>query len=324
MKKISLVIPMYNEEEVISLFFEAIEAVRGQLPQYQFECIIVNDGSKDQTLAILLAYQKRYNYLQVVTFSRNFGHEAAVAAGLNYATGDAIIVMDADLQDPPELIIELIAKWEEGYEVVNAKRQSRLDDSLMKRVTAAQFYKIINAMSGRVEIPINVGNYRLISRKVLVELQRLPEKNRGFRILVPELGYKSAEVGFVRPKRSAGKTHYNWLNMTQLAIDGITSASTIPLRFATNLGLLISGAAFIYLIIIIIQWFIQPTNPDGWSSLMVVVLFLGGIQLVFLGILGEYLARIFIEVKERPMYHVEQFYPAQGQIKAKPISDEVF
>lgn len=314
MKRISLIVPMYNEEAMIPLFFVAIQHVMEQLPTYSFECIVVNDGSKDQTLNTLLAYQHRHDWLQVVTFSRNFGHEAAVTAGLNYANGDAIIVMDADLQDPPELIIQLIARWENGFDVVNAHRKSRRDDTFLKRFTARQFYKVINTMSGRVEIPQNVGNYRLISHRVLIELQRLPEKNRVFRILVPELGFKTCSVDFVRPKRQAGKTHYNWLSMIQLAIDGITSASTLPLRFATNLGLLISTGAFIYLVVVIIQWFLAPETTDGWSSLMVVMLFLGGIQLVFLGILGEYLGRIFIEVKERPMYHVEDFFPSRNML----------
>ena len=306
MKKIDLVVPAYNEEAVIGLFFDKVLAVIDGIKNYEFNVIMVNDGSRDQTLNLLLAARTRDPRIEVVDLSRNFGHEAALAAGLQCASGDAVIVMDADLQDPPELMAEMLAEWEKGFDVVNARRSSRKEDSFLKRWTAKQFYRTINSLAGKVRIPENVGNYRLISARVVTLLNALPEKNRVFRVLIPYLGFATTEVQFVRPKRPAGLTHYNYTSMIRLAIDGITSATIIPLKFAVNVGFVIAAAGFFYMLYIIIQAIVARDAVQGWPSTMSIILFLGGIQLVFLGVIGEYIGRIFLEIKARPDHVIRE------------------
>lgn len=310
-KRISIVAPMYNESESVHFFFEAIEKEINKAPEYTFEIIIVNDGSKDDTLEKLYAIQQTNLHLGIVNFSRNFGHESAVAAGFEYASGDAVIIMDADLQDPPELIHELIAKWEEGNLVVNAKRGNRDKDPFTKRFTAAQFYNVINMFNEKVKIPKNVGNYRLMDRVVVDEINSLPEKNRVFRVLVPFVGYKTAEVEFVRPERVAGETHYNWKSMFKLALDSITSATTVPLKLATRLGMIAAFVGFVAVIYTIVSKLLWQTSA-GWASTMSAILFMGGVQLMFLGVIGEYIGRIFLEVKDRPVYIVHRFTKPQN------------
>lgn len=308
MQTVSIVVPMYNEKEVVHIFFDAVEKVIAPISEkYNFEIIAVNDGSKDNTLELLKEIQSVNDKVGVVNLSRNFGHEAAVAAGLQYSSGDAVIVMDADLQDPPNLITKMLVKWEQGYDVVNAKRASRKEDTFLKRWTAKKFYQVINQLSGKIKIPENVGNYRLMSRRVVDEINALPEKNRVFRVLVNVIGYPTTEVEFERPKRAAGETHYNWSSMFRLAIDGITSATTVPLKFATQMGIFTALAGFLYMLVIIYQGIFTKTTIQGWASTMSVILFLGGIQLIFLGIIGEYIGRIFMEVKDRPIFSVEKF-----------------
>ena len=306
MKKIDLVVPAYNEEAVIGLFFDRVLAVIDGIKDYSFNVIMVNDGSRDQTLKLLLAARARDPRIEVVDLSRNFGHEAALAAGLHCTTGDAVIVLDADLQDPPELIGEMLAEWEKGFDVVNARRSSRKEDSFLKRWTAKQFYRTINSLAGKVRIPENVGNYRLISARVVNLLNALPEKNRVFRVLIPYLGFATTEVQFIRPKRPAGLTHYNYSSMFRLAIDGITSATIIPLKFAINVGFVIAGAGFFYMIYIIVAAIVARDAVQGWPSTMSIILFLGGIQLVFLGVIGEYIGRIFLEIKARPDHVIRE------------------
>ena len=320
MKQVVLVVPAYNEEEALDGFFTAVTAVLDGMPDYSFRIILVNDGSKDGTLEKALAWRERDERIAVLDLSRNFGHEAALSAGLSAAGSlscaaagdscDAVIVMDADLQDPPSLIGQMLAKYEEGYDVVNACRNKRKADTLLKRFTAKGFYRTINALAGKVKIPENVGNFRLISRRVLDILNSLPEKNRVFRVLIPYLGFSTAEVDYERPARTAGRTHYSYTAMFRLAIDGITSATIIPLKFAVNTGFIVSGLGFLYLVIIIAQTLFTNTTVEGWASTMSVILFLGGIQLIFLGILGEYIGRIFLEVKNRPEHLIRQTWNA--------------
>lgn len=305
-QRVSIVAPMYNESESVHYFFDAIELEIAKASKYEFEIIIINDGSKDDTLEKLYQIQKTNSRLGIVDFSRNFGHESAVAAGFEYATGDAVIIMDADLQDPPELIHALLEKWEEGYLVVNAKRGNRDKDPFLKRFTAAQFYNVINMFNEKVKIPKNVGNYRLMDRTVVDEINALPEKNRVFRVLVPFVGYRTAEVEFIRPERVAGKTHYNWKSMFKLAMDSITSATTVPLKLATRLGMLAAFIGFGVMFYTVVSKFLWQTSA-GWASLMSTVLFMGGVQLMFLGVIGEYIGRIFLEVKDRPVYIVHKF-----------------
>jgi glycosyltransferase involved in cell wall biosynthesis len=308
MKKISIVVPMYNEEIVIPLFFAEINRVVSTLPQYQFELVVVNDGSKDQTLTLLKAQQAKQTNLIIVNLSRNFGHEPAVAAGIQTATGDAIIPMDADLQDPPMLIAALLKQFEEGFEVVNAKRKGRHEDTFFKRFSAIKFYQFIAKLSGKINIPQNVGHFRLISRRVADEVNRLSERNRVFRIEVPFVGFKTTEVLFDRPKRAAGETHYNLQSMMKLAVDAIASTTSVPLVWPVQIflgvglvfGLSAVGQVFTFFVVTIdasIQLVWLLTN---------IILFLFGLLFFVLSILSLYLSRVFIETQNRPFYVIDQ------------------
>ncbi len=313
---ISIVVPMYNEEKVIPIFFKRLNEVLEQLPSYRFEIVVVNDGSKDQTLQLLHLQQSNQSNVVIVNLSRNFGHEPAVAAGLKTATGEAAIPMDADLQDPPELIQQLLLKYQEGYQVVNAKRASRKDDSFLKRFTASQFYALIAKMAGKVKIPNNVGHFRLISRKVIDEVIQLQEKNRVFRVQVPYVGYKTTEVLFNRPKRAAGTTHYNYRSMTKLAVDAILATTHVPLFwplwfwFYLSLGLAVSLITqFILWLSDLNGWFTLPFTVDhgvflifqfGWFVLTFLFL--------FIGIIALYVSKIYLEVQNRPFFIIDDVF----------------
>jgi dolichol-phosphate mannosyltransferase len=308
MKKISIVVPMYNEEKVIPLFFAEINRVLSTLPQYQFELVVVNDGSKDQTLSLLKAQQTKQPQLIIVNLSRNFGHEPAVAAGIKTATGDAIIPMDADLQDPPMLISELLKQFENGFEVVNAKRKGRHEDTFFKRFSAIKFYQFIAKLSGKIKIPQNVGHFRLISRRVADEVNRLSERNRVFRIEVPFVGFKTTEVLFDRPKRAAGETHYNLQSMMKLAVDAIASTTSVPLVWPVQIFLAV-GTLFAISVIgqILIAIFlpVEATFHLIWLATNIIVLMF--VLLFFiLSILSLYLSRVFIETQNRPFYVIDQ------------------
>jgi polyisoprenyl-phosphate glycosyltransferase len=308
MKKISIVVPMYNEEKVIPLFFAEINKVLATLPQYQFELVVVNDGSKDQTLALLKAQQTKQPNLIIVNLSRNFGHEPAVAAGIKTATGDAIIPMDADLQDPPMLIAALLKQFEEGFDVVNAKRKGRHEDTFFKRFSAIKFYQFIAKLSGKIKIPQNVGHFRLISRRVADEVNRLSERNRVFRIEVPFVGFKTTEVLFDRPKRAAGQTHYNLQSMMKLAVDSIASTTSVPLVWPVQVFLAV-GALFAISVIAQLSLLIfvpmEATIHLIWLATNIIVLMF--VLLFFiLSILSLYLSRVFIETQNRPFYVIDQ------------------
>ena len=299
---------MYNEEKVIPLFFAEINRVLSTLPQYQFELVVVNDGSKDQTLSLLKAQQAKQSNLIIVNLSRNFGHEPAVAAGIKTATGDAIIPMDADLQDPPILIAELLKKFEEGFEVVNAKRKGRHEDSFFKRFSAIKFYQFIAKLSGKIKIPQNVGHFRLISRRVADEVNRLSERNRVFRIEVPFVGFKTTEVLFDRPKRAAGETHYNLQSMMKLAVDAIASTTSVPLIWPVQVWI---GVSVFFLLSVISQFvagIFLPLEPNIhllWLVTNIIILMF--VLLFFvLSILSLYLSRVFIETQNRPFYLIDQ------------------
>jgi dolichol-phosphate mannosyltransferase len=308
MKKISIVVPMYNEEKVIPLFFAEINRVLSTLPQYQFELVVVNDGSKDQTLSLLKAQQTKQPQLIIVNLSRNFGHEPAVAAGIKTATGDAIIPMDADLQDPPMLISQLLKQFESGFEVVNAKRKGRHEDTFFKRFSAIKFYQFIAKLSGKIKIPQNVGHFRLISRRVADEVNRLSERNRVFRIEVPFVGFKTTEVLFDRPKRAAGETHYNLQSMMKLAVDAIASTTSVPLVWPVQIFLAVGTLFAISVIgqmLIAIFLPIEATIHLIWLATNIIVLMF---MLLFfiLSILSLYLSRVFIETQNRPFYVIDQ------------------
>jgi polyisoprenyl-phosphate glycosyltransferase len=308
MKKISIVVPMYNEEKVIPLFFVEINKVLATLPDYQFELVVVNDGSKDQTLTLLKAQQAKQSNLIIVNLSRNFGHEPAVAAGIKTATGNAIIPMDADLQDPPMLIAALLQQFEHGFEVVNAKRKGRHEDTFFKRFSAIKFYQFIAKLSGKVKIPQNVGHFRLISRRVADEVNRLSERNRVFRIEVPFVGFKTTEVLFDRPKRAAGETHYNLQSMMKLAVDAIASTTSVPLVWPVQVFLAV-GTLFAISVIgqlsLLIFLPIEATIHLIWLSTNIIVLMF--VLLFFiLSILSLYLSRVFIETQNRPFYVIDE------------------
>ena len=301
---------MYNEEKVVDLFFSAIDRVLSTITTYTFELVVVNDGSRDQTLQLLLAQQQQRPNLKIVNLSRNFGHEPAVAAGIKTATGDAIIPMDADLQDPPELISELLAQFEQGFDVVNAKRKTRHEDTFLKRFTAIQFYRFIARLSGKVKIPHNVGHYRLISRRVADEVIRLSERNRVFRIEVPFVGFKTTEVLFDRPKRIAGQTHYNFKSMVKLAIDSITSTTSVPLIWPTYVAIfweVIVGLSIIAQVVLFFLIQLDPIVHIIW--LVGNVIGIAFILLFYvLAIMSLYISRVFIETQNRPFFVIDHVY----------------
>lgn len=301
-KLLSILVPMYNEAEVIPLFFKKLEEVMGQA-NINYEIICVDDGSKDETPRLLEEYANKDARIKVVSFSRNFGKEPAMSAAVDFASGDAVIPIDADLQDPPELILEMMKKWCEGFDVVYARRSSRDTDSLLKRSTANWFYSLFNKMS-EMDIPKNVGDYRLMDRKVVDVIKSLPEKDRFMKGLFCWPGFNHTTVEFQRQKRAEGSTHFNVWKLWNFAISGITSFSTMPIRAGIYLGLFISLASFVYVIFIVTKTLIFGIDVPGYASIMVSVLFLGGVQLFFMGLLGEYIGRIFKEVKNRPLYIV--------------------
>jgi len=303
---ISIVCPCYNEEEVIEIFLEHMEPVLKKLDK-SYEIIFINDGSTDNTFEVLLNAKNNHKNIRIINLSRNFGKEAALTAGLEHSIGDVVIPIDVDLQDPPELISTFIEKWEEGYDVVLAKRADRTSDSLAKKLSAEYFYKIHNKISD-ISIPHNVGDYRLMSRKVIDTLKTLPENQRFMKGLFAWTGYKTTTVEYKREVRVAGKTSFGGWKLWNFALEGITSFSTVPLRIWLYLGFVISFFAFIYGSIIIIKTIIFGIDLPGYASLLSIVLFLGGIQLMGIGILGEYIGRIYKEAKRRPPYIMEDEY----------------
>ncbi len=310
-RRLSILVPMYNEAEVIPVFFETINKVL-TATDMDYEIICVNDGSRDNTLELLTARAARDPRIKVVSFSRNFGKEAAMTAAIDFASGDAAIPIDADLQDPPELIHDMLRKWKEGYDVVHARRSSRDTDSLVKRKTASWFYNLFNRLS-EVDIPENVGDYRLMSRRVIDVLKSLPEKDRFMKGLYSWPGFKSTMVEFERQLRAGGSTKFNYWKLWNFALSGITSFSTIPIRIGIYLGLFIAGCAFFYGCYIIFWTLVYGIKEPGYPSLMVVVLFLGGVQLFCFGLMGEYIGRIYKEVKNRPLYVVERAIGFDGK-----------
>jgi polyisoprenyl-phosphate glycosyltransferase len=303
---ISIVSPFYNEQAVIHLFFQKIEAILIDVTE-SYEIICINDGSSDNTLALLLKERERNPNIKIIDFSRNFGKEAALSAGLDYAKGDAVIPIDVDLQDPPELIPLMIAKWKEGNEIVLAKRIDRSSDTLSKRITAKLFYKLHNMISDR-PIPENVGDYRLMDRVAVDALKKLPERQRFMKGLFSWVGFKTTEIEYVRAERAAGNTKFNGWKLWNLAMEGITSFSTVPLRAWSYLGLLFAVSAFFYGLFIITRIFMYGIDVPGYASLLTTILFLGGVQLMGLGMLGEYIGRIYLESKSRPLYLVRKEY----------------
>lgn len=308
---ISILVPMYNEEQVIDLFFDRIgNAIRGSDCHFEFVC--VNDGSRDRTQEILLSRAAQDARIVVVNLTRNFGKEAALTAALDFASGDAVIPIDADLQDPPELIPQFIAKWREGYDVVYGVRRERWTDTLGKRTTAGAFYGLFNRLSD-VKIPADAGDYRLMDRSVVEHLKRLPERNRFMKGLFAWVGGRSVAIEFARQTRAAGSTKWNYWRLWNFAIEGITSFSTAPLKIWSyiGLGVAVSGCLFAaYLVMLVVA---RGVDVPGYASIMVAVLVLGGLQLLSLGLIGEYIGRVYMETKQRPAYLVSGVTGLEGR-----------
>lgn len=310
MKTISILIPCYNEEAVLLQCYERTAAVMESLPQFHFEFIFVNDGSSDRTLAVLQAIQCKDSRVSVIDLSRNFGKEAAMLAGMDYMNTDALVIMDADLQDSPELIPQMISWWQQGYDDVYAKRASRSGETMLKRWTSHVYYKVLQKISS-LPVQPDAGDFRLLDRKCVEALKRLRESQRYTKGLFSWIGFKKKKIVFDRPARAAGKTKWNYWKLCNLAVDGITSFTTAPLRGASVIGCLLAFIAVVYMMIIIGKTILYGDNVAGYPSLISVVLFIGGIQLFFMGILGEYLGRIFNESKERPVYLVKDYKQAR-------------
>jgi Glycosyltransferases involved in cell wall biogenesis len=305
-KLITILIPAYNEEEVLYILYNRLTKLIESIDNYNFEILFINDGSKDNTMPIIKSLREKDNRLSYVNLSRNYGKETAMLAGFDYAKGDALIIMDADLQDPPELIPEMLKYWEQGYDDVYAKRNSRKGESFFKKFTSSLYYKILQKTT-RIDIQKDTGDFRLLDRRCVESLKKMRESERYTKGLFSWIGYNKKELLFDREPRAAGKTKWNYRKLVDLSIDGITSFTTSPLRWSAIFGTIISVIAFIYALFLIIRTIFWGVDVAGYASTMVVMLFLGGIQLVFLGVLGEYIGRIFNETKNRPLYFVNEY-----------------
>jgi glycosyltransferase involved in cell wall biosynthesis len=303
MNFVSVVVPLYNEESNIAELLARLDPILRESPGIDdYEIVAVDDGSKDATLPVLRSAQLTYPKLVVVSLSRNFGHQIAATAGLDAARGDAAILMDGDLQDPPELIEQFVAKWHEGYDVVYATRRKRHGESVFKVLSASIFYRL-NKRLTNVSIPVDTGDFRLMSRRVVDALGATRERHRFLRGLVSWVGFKQVGVEYDRDPRYSGSTKYPFSKMFRFAIDGVTSFSEIPLRFATYFGFIVSAFVFVYALVVL-GFHFAGMNFPGYTSMMIAILFLGGVQLIGIGILGEYVGRIYDQIKGRPLYLV--------------------
>jgi dolichol-phosphate mannosyltransferase len=300
----SLVIPIYNEEAVLPMLLRRLDALLDALDA-PAEAIFVDDGSRDASPIVLEAKARADRRYRFVKLSRNFGHQIAITTGMERAAGEAVIVMDADLQDPPEVVLEMIAKWKEGYQVVYAERLSREGESRFKRAAAGLFYRLLGKLS-EVEIPRNVGDFRLVDRKALDAFLAMPERDRFVRGMFAWIGFRQTVAPFHRPPRAAGKTKYSLTRMVRLAVDGVVSFSDAPLRVALWAGLATSSLAILYGVWVIALWAMNANLARGWSSIIVLMAFLGGANMLMTGVMGVYVGRIYAEVKRRPLYIVDR------------------
>jgi polyisoprenyl-phosphate glycosyltransferase len=306
--KVSLVVPVFNEEAVIGAFYERATRALASLEGFSYEVVFVDDGSRDATYERLARFAAEDGHVRVLKFSRNFGHQIAITAGIDHALGDCVVIIDADLQDPPEVVASMVEQWRLGFDVVYGVRLDRAGETRVKLATASAFYRLLATLTD-IHIPANVGDFRLISRRVVNQLKQLKEKDRFVRGLVSWVGFKQTGITYRRDPRYAGETKYPFRRMLKFAFDGITSFSTLPLKFATWIGYGTAVLAVMYLVYVLIAKMLGQT-VQGWTTIMVAMLFLGSVQLICLGILGEYLGRVFNEVKPRPMYVVEHVLPA--------------
>ncbi len=306
MRKISIIIPAYNEEESLPILYERLTKLMENLNNYDFEVLFVNDGSKDKTIEIIKELREKDERICYVDFARNFGKEIAMIAGLDYATGDCVIFMDADLQDPPELVPELVKYWEEGYDDVYAKRKSRKGETWLKKFTSKMYYKVLQHVT-RVEIQEDTGDFRLLDRRCVNALKKLRESQRNTKSMFSWIGYKKKEVLYDRDPRVAGTTKWNYGKLMDLAIDGITSLTTSPLRISTFIAIPTFIVLFGYFVYVIAKCFVVDQPIQAYQSIILLILFFSGIQILLFGIVGEYLGRIFNETKNRPLYLVNEY-----------------
>lgn len=306
MKKVTIIIPTYNEEEALPFLYDRVEKVINGIDNYEFEILFVNDGSKDKTIELIKEYREKDNRINYVDFARNFGKETAMIAGIDYATGDCAIFMDADLQDPPELIPEMIKYWEEGYDDVYAQRRSRKGETWLKKLTSKMYYRVLQALT-RVEIQKDTGDYRLLDRRCVNALKKMRETGRNSKSMFSWIGYKKKAIMYDRDPRIAGQTKWNYAKLINLAIDGITSFTTSPLRISTFLAVPTFLALFIYFIYVIIKCIRFNVAIEAFQAIILLVLFFSGVQILLFGIVGEYLGRIFNESKNRPLYLVNEY-----------------
>ena len=316
MKTISILIPAYNEEPVLDKLFTRLANLANDTKDYAFEFLFINDGSKDETLNIIKGYAEKDDRVSYVNLSRNFGKEIGMIAGLDHATGDATVIIDADLQDPPELIPKMIELWEEGYDDVYAKRKSREGETWFKKFTSKTYYKTLQSVT-RIPIQEDTGDFRLLDRRVVEALKQFRESQRNTKAMFSWVGFHKKEILYDRDPRAAGETKWNYLKLVELAIDGITSFTTAPLRIATYAGIVVSALTFVYLLFLVIRTIFFGTDLAGYPSMMAVILFLGGVQLLSLGIIGEYIGRIFNETKQRPLYLIEEYHNGKAPKKAR-------
>ena len=306
MKKITIIIPAYNEEESLPHLYERLEKLMSSMEHYEFEILFVNDGSKDNTINLIKEYREKDNRICYVDFSRNFGKEIAMIAGLDYATGDCVIFMDADLQDPPELIPELVKYWEEGYDDVYAKRSSRKGETWLKKFTSKMYYRVLQHLTN-VPIQQDTGDFRLLDRRCVNALRKMRESQRNSKSMFSWIGYKKKEVLYDRDPRIAGQTKWNYKKLIDLAIDGITSFTTSPLRISTYISIPTFIVLFVYFVYVIVKCIVTSTMIQAYQAIILLILFFSGVQILLFGIIGEYLGRIFNESKDRPLYLVNEY-----------------
>ena len=311
MKTIDILVPCYNEEAVLEKFYERTSEVVAELKDYDFRFIFVNDGSHDNTVAIMRELRNKDERVNYIDLSRNFGKELAMVAGIDYSKGDALVIMDADLQDPPELIGEMIKWWEKGYQDVSAKRKSRAGETFFKKWSSHTYYRILQRVSD-IDVQRDVGDFRLLDRQCVNALKKMRESQRYTKGLFTWVGFSKKEILFDRDARAAGETKWNYWKLFNLAIEGITSFTIVPLRAASFIGFLTAVSAMVYMLFIIVKTMATGGDVPGYPSLLSVMLFIGGMQMLFLGVIGEYLGRIFNESKHRPLYLVRE-------INGKPI-----
>ncbi len=306
MKKITIIVPAYNEQDSLPFLYERLEKLINSIDNYEFEILFVNDGSKDNTINLIKEFRKKDERISYVDFSRNFGKETAMIAGLDYAKGDAVIFIDADLQDPPELIPKMIKYWEEGYDDVYAQRKSRKGETFLKKFTSKMYYKVLQALTS-VEIQKDTGDFRLLDKRCVNAIKKLRESQRCSKSIFSWIGYKKKAILYDRDPRIAGKTKWNYKKLVNLAIDGITSFTTSPLRISTYIAIPTFLALFIYFIYVIAKCVVTGDVIQAFQAIILLVLFFSGVQILLFGIVGEYLGRIFNETKNRPLYLVNEY-----------------